>query len=134
MAEEMEHFSIDHSNLRKDPLLCIKYIRVSQVVTFEGPLLEATPLLLFNLGEFGSLERDVGHQSLDIEHKAYNRIVDLGEVDSLAADVDKCDVAIDPYLPAARRAPSPYSPPTISPAFILQRHRRKNMDLESKLS
>jgi hypothetical protein len=58
-------------------------------------------LFLCDLGQLGALERNVGHQAFDVEHKGDNRIVELGEIDALAtADVDEGDVAVDPYLPA----------------------------------
>jgi hypothetical protein len=59
------------------------------------------PLFLCDLGQLGALERNVGHEAFDVEHKGDNRIVELGEIDALAAaDVDEGDVAVDSYLPA----------------------------------
>jgi len=36
-------------------------------------------LFLGYLGELGALQRDVGHQALDVEDKGDDRIVQLGE-------------------------------------------------------
>jgi hypothetical protein len=36
-------------------------------------------LFLGYLGELGALERDVGHQALDVEDKGDDRVVQLGE-------------------------------------------------------